>query len=318
MRVFQGEGWTWYQLGPHEKATAQGLIQPDHWPECRNWFQGVPSANINCIDINAAVQGKEAIYGSYIYDQEAEVQQNRTAFHFYLTKDYFFTMNLDISQFEEGNRRPIDQHLKRCKDAPEVFLILLGELMRMYLKELEHFEVHLGKVRWGFHHDNNKSIIELIHKRRHELLVIRSLILSMKKVAMGLKETFLSKSFDEIEQRRTFYEIDRGMSLIKEYANEINYLLHSEEVVTSHRGNEIFKALTIFTTIFTPMTAFGALWGMNFEVMPELSLKYGYLFSLILIAVSTVLVYWYLRKKGWTGDLLKDKKRYMKRKGSFK
>ena len=79
------------------------------------------------------------------------------------------------------------------------------------------------------------DFIELIHKRRHELLVIRSLILSMKKVAMGLKETFLSKSFDEIEQRRTFYEIDRGMSLIKEYANEINYLLHSEEVVTSHR-----------------------------------------------------------------------------------
>ncbi|WP_240486429.1 hypothetical protein [Bacillus haynesii] len=51
MRVFQGEGWTWYQLGPHEKTTAQGLIQPDHWPECRNWFQGVPSANINCLEI---------------------------------------------------------------------------------------------------------------------------------------------------------------------------------------------------------------------------------------------------------------------------
>ncbi|MDI5790769.1 hypothetical protein PO124_27195 [Bacillus licheniformis] len=129
---------------PSRKTTAQGLIQPDHWPECRNWFQGVPSANINCLDINAAVQGKEAIYGSYIYDQEAEVQQ--TGQHFILLNErLFFTMNLDISQFEEANRRPIDQHLKRCKDAPEVFLVLLGELMRMYLKELEHFEVHLGK-----------------------------------------------------------------------------------------------------------------------------------------------------------------------------
>jgi Mg2+ and Co2+ transporter CorA len=97
----------------------------------------------------------------------------------------------------------------------------------------------------------------------------------MKKVAMGLKETFLSKSFDEIEQRRTFYEIDRGMSLIKEYANEINYLLHSEEVVTSHRGNEIFKALTISRRFYAD-DGFRRLWGMNFEVMPELSLKYGY------------------------------------------
>lgn len=59
MRVFQGEGWTWYQLGPHEKTTAQGLIQPDHWPECRNWFQGVPSANINCLDINAPFKARK-------------------------------------------------------------------------------------------------------------------------------------------------------------------------------------------------------------------------------------------------------------------
>ncbi|WP_307892724.1 magnesium transporter CorA family protein [Bacillus swezeyi] len=317
MRVFQGEGWTWYQLGPHEKTKAQGLIQPDHWPGCRKWFQGVPSTNINCLDFNVAAQDREALYGSYIYDQAPEEEQNRSAFHFYLTKNYFFTMNLDLSVFEELGSRRMHEQLMRCDDAAEAFLVLLGELMRVYLKELEHFEVQLGKLRWGFHHDNNKSIIELIHKRRHELLIMRSLILSMKKIGMGVKEAFVSKDFDATEQRRTFCEIDRGMGLIKEYANEINYLLHSEEVVTSHRGNEIFKALTIFTTIFTPMTSFGALWGMNFEVMPELSLKYGYLFSLILIFSSTVLVYLYLKKKGWTGDLLKDKKRYMKRKGFF-
>lgn len=40
---------------------------------------------------------------------------------------------------------------------------------------------------------------------------------------------------------------------------------------------------------------------MNFSVMPELNWKYGYLFSLLLILTSTVLIYLYLKKKGWTG-----------------
>jgi Mg2+ and Co2+ transporter CorA len=58
--------------------------------------------------------------------------------------------------------------------------------------------------------------------------------------------------------------------------------------------------------------AFGALWGMNFTNMPELEWRFGYIFSIVLIIISTVLLYGYLKVKGWTGDLLKGRK-----KGSF-
>ncbi|MER2141826.1 MAG: CorA family divalent cation transporter, partial [Priestia megaterium] len=82
-----------------------------------------------------------------------------------------------------------------------------------------------------------------------------------------------------------------------------------EEVVSTHRGNEIMKALTLLTAISTPLTAFGALWGMNFKGMPELDWKFGYVYALILIVLSTVAIYLYLRMKGWTGDLLKGRKK---------
>ena len=72
------------------------------------------------------------------------------------------------------------------------------------------------------------------------------------------------------------------------------------------------KTLTVMTTIFTPVMALGALWGMNFKNMPELEWKYGYLLSFVLIIVSTLALYGYLKMKGWTGDLLKGRK-----KGSF-
>jgi Mg2+ and Co2+ transporter CorA len=43
--------------------------------------------------------------------------------------------------------------------------------------------------------------------------------------------------------------------------------------------------------------------------MPELEWKFGYILSIILIVVSTILLYGYLKIKGWTGDILKGKKK---------
>jgi Mg2+ and Co2+ transporter CorA len=68
------------------------------------------------------------------------------------------------------------------------------------------------------------------------------------------------------------------------------------------------KTLTVFTVIVTPAMALGAIWGMNFKNMPELDWKYGYLYAMILIVISTVGIYGWLRMKGWTGDLLRGKK----------
>ncbi len=42
-------------------------------------------------------------------------------------------------------------------------------------------------------------------------------------------------------------------------------MIHLQEVVSSHRGNEIMKSLTVLTAVSTPLTALGALWGMNFN-----------------------------------------------------
>ncbi|HSU79619.1 MAG TPA: CorA family divalent cation transporter, partial [Candidatus Angelobacter sp.] len=75
---------------------------------------------------------------------------------------------------------------------------------------------------------------------------------------------------------------------------------------------EIMKTLTVLTTIFTPVMAFGSLWGMNFKHIPGLEWRYGFIFSIVVIILSSALLYYYLKNKGWTGDLLKGKK-----KGSF-
>ncbi len=136
----------------------------------------------------------------------------------------------------------------------------------------------------------------------------------LKKVEMALKEAFLPKNDRQKDYLRAHQKMERGITYINEFDQELSNLSHAEEVITSQRGNEIVKALTIFTTLFTPMTALGALWGMNFDNMPELHWKYAYICSIVLIIVSTLLIYIYLRQKGWTGDILREhQKKYLRK-----
>jgi magnesium transporter len=46
-------------------------------------------------------------------------------------------------------------------------------------------------------------------------------------------------------------------------------------------------------------TALAGIWGMNFEVMPELKWEYGYPMALGVIGSIAGLLYWRFRRRGW-------------------
>jgi magnesium transporter len=63
--------------------------------------------------------------------------------------------------------------------------------------------------------------------------------------------------------------------------------------------SEVTKRLAAWAGIFAVATAFAGIWGMNFEVMPELHLKYGYPVALTLIILVCGILYRRFKKAGW-------------------
>jgi len=63
--------------------------------------------------------------------------------------------------------------------------------------------------------------------------------------------------------------------------------------------SEVTKRLAAWASIFAVCTAFAAIWGMNFEHMPELKWRYGYVAALLLILVSCSYLYYRFRRAGW-------------------
>lgn len=83
------------------------------------------------------------------------------------------------------------------------------------------------------------------------------------------------------------------------YMDRIDSIQSSLLGLISIRQNEAVKVFTVLATIFLPATLIASIFGMNFEFMPELHWKYGYPYSLFLMVSTTlVLIYW-VRKKGW-------------------
>lgn len=56
------------------------------------------------------------------------------------------------------------------------------------------------------------------------------------------------------------------------------------------QGNRVLYMLTLVTTIFVPAQFLTGLWGMNFEEMPELRLRYGYVMFWVLVVVLSIAV----------------------------
>jgi magnesium transporter len=71
--------------------------------------------------------------------------------------------------------------------------------------------------------------------------------------------------------------------------------------VQSTRMNEVMKTLTLISTIMLPLTFIAGLYGMNLQVMPELTWEYGYFAALGLMGALAIGIFTAFQRRGWIG-----------------
>ncbi len=65
------------------------------------------------------------------------------------------------------------------------------------------------------------------------------------------------------------------------------------------RQNDDMRKISAWVAILAVPTGVAAIYGMNFDHMPELEWAYGYPLVLGLTAVICVMLYWRFRRSGW-------------------
>ena len=131
---------------------------------------------------------------------------------------------------------------------------------------------------------------------------------SLRKIVSTQLEVFsrlTSPGFGIISEEHVVYFRDVHDHLIRvfeamdSYRELMSGALDAYLSNVSNRMNEVMKALTLVATIMLPLTFIAGVYGMNFEVMPELKWKYGYVFALGLMGLVAAGIIRWFKHKTW-------------------
>jgi magnesium transporter len=82
-------------------------------------------------------------------------------------------------------------------------------------------------------------------------------------------------------------------------SGKVNFLLDATLGLINVEQNAIIKIFTVAAVLFLPPTVVGTIYGMNFQVMPELTWAFGYPLAIVLMIMSAIVPYWYFKHRGW-------------------
>ncbi|CAM3330394.1 magnesium transporter CorA family protein [Paenibacillus lupini] len=272
-------------------------------PECAGWLDECWDRAANQVTITHSAKQGTIVSGTLML-QASEQQTDVQPFHFWLTEDKLVTLHSDLRLMIRLQTDIVASRLTDCNTAPEGLFVMLGHLLEPFHEGLDGFETRLGELEQSMRISNRTGLLDVIFERRYDLLHWSHLFIPIRELYGAAQEAYMDTLTDTDVFKRTTHKLDRIESLLKHYALEIDTLISMDDALSSFRGNDIMKTLTIFTVIFTPATVIGALWGTNFNPLPWDTHRLGFIGMCVVVLIITLLIYLWLWRKGWTGDLL--------------
>ena len=130
---------------------------------------------------------------------------------------------------------------------------------------------------------------------------IRLALYDTRRALRFIKRSVRQQSDDE--QRRwvdeMLYDIESLLPHTQFLFDKINFQLDAALGFTSLEQSKVIKIFSVAAVVFLPPTLIASIYGMNFEIMPEFALEYGYPMSLVMMLMSACGTYYFFKRKGW-------------------
>jgi magnesium transporter len=104
----------------------------------------------------------------------------------------------------------------------------------------------------------------------------------------------LTETFDLVSRNMSF--ADRTVDRLEKHLADLQQRYDTNQ---QEKTNKRLAVLTVISAIFLPLTLLAGIYGMNFDVMPELHFPYAYPIALGVMALVAVGLYRYFRANGW-------------------
>jgi magnesium transporter len=216
-----------------------------------------------------------------------EVGEMSNKIAFFLFEDRLITIHRAHFNFLNIHE---EKHIK----INELFLRIVKLMLNTFQKPTIDLSNKISEIeRTIFLKDHRNVLLE-------ELYYIKSQSRILKKV-LHITQSVIEQSANNFIASFQYQDIkDELLNLLtynEESVENSNQLMNTYLSISDQKNNEVVRLLTIFSAFFLPLTFIAGVYGMNFDFMPEIKWKFGYLFSICLMILVVVVIYIWFRKK---------------------
>ena len=178
---------------------------------------------------------------------------------------------------------------------------LLDAIVDNYFLILENVGEKIEDTEQQLATNPSPETLQYIRELKNEMIFLRKSIWPLRELINGLErcESTLIHESTGAYLRDVYDHTIQIIDTVESYRDMISGMVDIYLSSISNKMNEVMKVLTIFASIFIPLTFVAGLYGMNFEFMPELTWHWGYFALLGFMAVVGIGMLVYFKRKRW-------------------
>ncbi|MCF7810433.1 magnesium/cobalt transporter CorA [bacterium] len=260
--------------------------------------------------LNTSQRPKTEDFEDYIYtiikmiDTDLETDEIKTE------QVSIVTLKNIVITFQERHGDVFNPVRKRIKDrkprirrqgSDYLTYALLDAIVDGYFLTFERLNDRIEDLETLLLEKPTKFILDEIYQLKRIIINLRKAIVPSRDTINNLvHEEFSLVSSETTPFLRDVYDhIVQIIETTDHIRDILNGMIDAYNSIMGNKMNEVMKVLTIIATLFIPLTFIAGIYGMNFTYMPELAWKWGYFAVLGIMAIATLLMLVYFKKKEW-------------------
>lgn len=199
-------------------------------------------------------------------------------------------------------RERIEKAKGRIRKMRSDYLLysLIDAVVDNYFSVLERMGDRIEELEEDIVEQTTPESLHNIHKSKKDMILLRRSVWPLREVVNSLaREKSVLISENVLIYFRDIYDHTiQVIDTVETFRDMLSGLHDTYLSSISNKMNEIMKVLTMFASIFIPLTFIAGVYGMNFSFMPELRWQWGY-FSVwgVIIIVGVSMLFYFKRKK---------------------
>jgi magnesium transporter len=238
-----------------------------------------------------------------IYVAEDGVSLNYEQISMLVLKNFVFTFKEKRDDIFKPVKTRLYSNRGRARSLGADYLAyaIMDTVVDLYFPLQDFLDEHIQVIEDELLDNPTTRTLASIQNIKRELIFIRKSLSPLRELLNNLLrcESPLITDGITIFIRDVYDHVIRLTESIDTYRDIITGLLDIYNSSVGNKMNEIMKVLTVFASIFIPLTFIAGIYGMNFEYMPELKWRWAYPALWIAFVAIPVILIVYFKRKRW-------------------